>query len=239
MSLINCPECKKGVSDSAEACPNCGFGIKEYILAEKRKIEYAEKQKIYNDKIDLEKEKLKAELNLKLKEVDDEKKPNEPKLFEYLNIFSGLNLAIVSIILLLFFITYISKAYIFVVLTALALVAGIGVIVFFVFIGYSDYESAVSLYNKQMTNWDEYKDNKKKKIINEYNSMAYNMAMYNQRETPFSYEKNESNLKCPICNSTDVTRVTTMNRAASVAMVGIASGKIGKQYKCNNCNHLW
>lgn len=27
MALITCPECGKDVSDSAVACPNCGFGI--------------------------------------------------------------------------------------------------------------------------------------------------------------------------------------------------------------------
>lgn len=32
MSLIKCPECgKENVSDSAESCPNCGFGIKAYF----------------------------------------------------------------------------------------------------------------------------------------------------------------------------------------------------------------
>lgn len=28
MSLINCPECNKEVSDSANSCPNCGFELK-------------------------------------------------------------------------------------------------------------------------------------------------------------------------------------------------------------------
>ena len=31
MALVKCPECgKENVSDSAEACPECGFGIKAY-----------------------------------------------------------------------------------------------------------------------------------------------------------------------------------------------------------------
>ena len=42
MSLIKCPECgKENVSDSAEACPNCGYGIKAHF----DKIESHEKQK--------------------------------------------------------------------------------------------------------------------------------------------------------------------------------------------------
>lgn len=31
MSIIECPECKKQVSDSADACPNCGFAVKAYV----------------------------------------------------------------------------------------------------------------------------------------------------------------------------------------------------------------
>jgi predicted amidophosphoribosyltransferase len=28
MSLINCPECKKEISDLAESCPQCGYKLK-------------------------------------------------------------------------------------------------------------------------------------------------------------------------------------------------------------------
>ncbi len=46
-------------------------------------------------------------------------------------------------------------------------------------------------------------------------------------------------IKCPICNSTNIEKISTANRAVSVAMVGVASGKIGKQYKCKKCKHMW
>lgn len=45
--------------------------------------------------------------------------------------------------------------------------------------------------------------------------------------------------KCPICGSTNIERISTTSRAISVAAVGLASGKIGKQYKCKNCKHMW
>ena len=35
MALINCPECQKEVSDTAVACPHCGFGVSAYIEKEK------------------------------------------------------------------------------------------------------------------------------------------------------------------------------------------------------------
>ena len=32
MGLIKCPECgRENVSDSAEACPNCGYGVKDHF----------------------------------------------------------------------------------------------------------------------------------------------------------------------------------------------------------------
>ena len=46
MPLTDCPECgKKGVSDTAAACPNCGFNIKDYFYQKKREKEQAEAKK--------------------------------------------------------------------------------------------------------------------------------------------------------------------------------------------------
>lgn len=44
MALIICPECRReNVSDSAEACPNCGYGIKAHY--EKVRLEVIEQEK--------------------------------------------------------------------------------------------------------------------------------------------------------------------------------------------------
>ena len=45
--------------------------------------------------------------------------------------------------------------------------------------------------------------------------------------------------KCPMCGSTDTQIISTLNRAVSVGMVGLASSKIGKQYECKKCKHKW
>lgn len=45
MALINCPECEKEVSDKAEVCPNCGFGVAKYIIRLKRIEEIQEEAK--------------------------------------------------------------------------------------------------------------------------------------------------------------------------------------------------
>ena len=45
--------------------------------------------------------------------------------------------------------------------------------------------------------------------------------------------------KCPMCGSKNTYRIGTINRGVSVATVGLASSKIGKQYGCNSCGHKW
>lgn len=33
MALVKCPECgRENVSDSAEMCPDCGYGIKTHLI---------------------------------------------------------------------------------------------------------------------------------------------------------------------------------------------------------------
>ena len=35
MALIECPECKNQVSDTAESCPKCGFAVKAFVKRQK------------------------------------------------------------------------------------------------------------------------------------------------------------------------------------------------------------
>lgn len=40
---------------------------------------------------------------------------------------------------------------------------------------------------------------------------------------------------CPYCSSTNVSRISTVKKSASILSFGILSNKIGKQWHCNNC----
>lgn len=40
---------------------------------------------------------------------------------------------------------------------------------------------------------------------------------------------------CPYCNSTNVNKISSTKKAASIIGFGILSNKIGKQWHCNNC----
>lgn len=49
-------------------------------------------------------------------------------------------------------------------------------------------------------------------------------------------EYERSNMpRCPYCNSLSVERVSMTSKVISTAALGIASNKIGKQWKCKNC----
>lgn len=45
--------------------------------------------------------------------------------------------------------------------------------------------------------------------------------------------------KCPSCGSTNISKIGVLNRAVSTYFLGLASGKIGKTHKCNNCGTMW
>lgn len=46
-------------------------------------------------------------------------------------------------------------------------------------------------------------------------------------------------IKCPTCFSTNVQKIGTGERVASVAMLGVFSKKINKSFKCKSCGYTW
>lgn len=60
-------------------------------------------------------------------------------------------------------------------------------------------------------------------------------------ETKQDAQKQPNLPKCPMCGSTNIQKISTLNRATSIIGLGILSKKIGKQWQCNNpkCKHLW
>ena len=44
---------------------------------------------------------------------------------------------------------------------------------------------------------------------------------------------------CPTCHSTDIKRISNINRATSIYLWGLLSSKINKQFVCKNCGYKW
>ena len=49
------------------------------------------------------------------------------------------------------------------------------------------------------------------------------------------YGSNRSKVTCPYCNSSNVTKISTVDRVVSTGLFGLASSKVGKQWHCNSC----
>ena len=45
--------------------------------------------------------------------------------------------------------------------------------------------------------------------------------------------------KCPTCQSTNIKKVSGTSKAISVAMFGLLSQKVKKQFHCDNCGYEW
>lgn len=242
MALIQCPECLKRVSETAESCPNCGYSIRNHIEREERKNRQENERAAFDIKFNEAYEKLKPEMNRKLKAIDDMPAPKKPTYIQ--TMFSGDGswmswFIVIAFVILLFLIFILPGANIFLVLLLVAdLIFGI-----FIFaLGYGDYKSFLDLYEKKLN--PNYKNSEKERIQKEYLEYARNMAQYGQRTMPMpnvprTYSYNPHNIKCPVCSSNNIKRISDLNRTASVATFGIASSKIGKQYECLKCKHKW
>jgi len=62
-------------------------------------------------------------------------------------------------------------------------------------------------------------------------------SLNHQAETYFASNKeaNVSKPKCSTCQSENIQKISTMTKAGSVALWGIFSQKIKKQWHCNSC----
>ncbi len=76
-----------------------------------------------------------------------------------------------------------------------------------------------------------YHPNKNIKMVNNINTNSYpkNPASTQPTNVP----------KCPTCQSTNIRKMGSVERGASILTWGIFSKKINKTFKCNNCGHTW
>lgn len=53
-------------------------------------------------------------------------------------------------------------------------------------------------------------------------------------------EKSNNHIpKCPTCGSTNIRKIGSVERGASIFAFGLFSKKINKTFKCNNCGYTW
>ena len=83
-----------------------------------------------------------------------------------------------------------------------------------------------------------YKAKSQNMSAEEYMQDRFEKAIPETIET-FNLGKNSNNtntnVACPYCKSSNVSKISTLSRAVSVELLGLASGKVGKQWHCNSC----
>ena len=65
-----------------------------------------------------------------------------------------------------------------------------------------------------------------------------NFAEYQQREQMRKYSQTNAP-KCITCGSTNIKKISGLSKAGSVALWGIFSQKVKKQFHCNSCGYEW
>lgn len=221
MALIKCPECgRENVSDSAEMCPGCGYGIKAHFekikqekLKEQQRIEY-KKAKIKRDQEAKEREQ---------KRVRNVPKPERPVFSRGLIVY-----IVVATIFFSWLMLYTPTLY------NEEPKGGMWILELLVFIGLPllvylpNYNKKNEDYQLACKDFEMYQ----KKIIKEQDETL-------KRQQKELEQKIANAIKCPNCGSINTKKITTTSRVISTAMVGMASSKIGKQFECKDCGYKW
>ncbi len=100
-------------------------------------------------------------------------------------------------------------------------------------------------------------DDLKQQFIDEYikSSSEFDQYLFDHRDADLAKRRMENRAKlehgkavlkeknrvakCPSCGSSNVSKIGVINRTVSVGIFGLASSKIGKTHKCNNCGTTW
>ena len=195
MAMMKCPECGKDVSDKAEACMNCGFSIKQYMIEK----EFNEDGRVFYCPRCAEIYCWRKEWTYEYEEVIKDptcikckyKMQEPPAEWELTPYFCG-------------------------------------------YIKFNGGQFKV--------------EDQEKKFIEEYvmKQPEFNEEEYKKSHglIPQSTENSSHSTprigpKCPACGSYDTAKVGVLGRAASVFAFGLASNKIGKNWKCRKCGHTW
>ena len=239
MALIKCPECgRENVSDSAASCPNCGFEIKLFF----DKIKYDKEERIKNEnesRLKKEKEQRLQEEYHKVQEAREQEinlKANNitfPIVKPFMNVYIlvGLFFSFLVILFLLVQLKIVgdgSNAMDTIIICSL-----FALIMFF--IGINKLKESRRIYDLYKNDAKKYKH----EVVISRENEQLQQKLITQMWKDTKQQNKSGGLKCPICGSKNVSKISTVNRVASVTMVGIASNKIGKQYECKNCKHRW
>lgn len=230
MALIKCPECgREKVSDSAEMCPDCGYAIKNHF--DRIKAEEEEKRQAYEQARLEEQAKIEAEQRLERMCSPEAQQRTIERLNEKKrNAIKQIWISAICLVVFFFLLIWSWSNSHHGSLGFLILICLFAEFISFVMLvnGFSDNAKADSDLDVATKDMRKYYEQVQRQMDEAVASLNQSTAAYNAKHPA-----------CPNCGSRNTERISAMNRSASVALTGLASSKIGKQYECKNCKHKW
>lgn len=232
MALVKCPECgREKVSDSAKACPDCGYGVKEYFdkIRQKEKIEREEQAKLRQEAensiiSEIYREEEKKAILEKIQENIKDSKLAVKVLLIWSVIWTIIGIVTIYIHYNDYHPTKGIDIYKFDLIIVLLFVVSLffSVVGWFIFITFCVITNTeIKDFRLAQENIDEYK-----KVIRQRETESELMAK----------ERARSTIRCPMCGSSSIHKISRVITANTIA---IDSSNIGKQYQCYNCSHKW
>lgn len=215
MAIFVCPECgKSDVSDKADICPNCGFGIAEYV-------------KFINTKEADKKEAIRKIManNYTKEDVERLVKENNPLPWLFY-LFALPGLACFASIIIFGNFTFIFFMLFF---------FGIA----FMFYRATEESRAIHrayLYKVERVEIENIEE--RRRVMLEETERYYDDPEGYDKQ----YLRNAKMAvmpRCPLCKSKNIGRISTAGRIVSVSIMGLASNTIGKNLVCRDCKHTW
>ena len=68
---------------------------------------------------------------------------------------------------------------------------------------------------------------------------VYDTISFREEVRPKIVEQPKEKIKCPTCGSTNVRRVTSIDKVTNIALFGLFGNKRTKQFHCDDCNYEW
>lgn len=227
MALIKCPECgRENVSDSAESCPDCGYGIKAHF--EKIKSEEARREQIKR----LEETKKQAEIEAKKRQ--EERIKSVPQL-EKPQLTAPIVTLAISILCFLIGVSQLGTSEREVERSiahgngdphfygGLFIVIGFGLVCYGIYL----FSKRIETYKLSKTNLEEYQ----RQVIREQDAAIASA----QAAAAARAREEASKPECPYCHSHNTTKITTTSKAVNTAMFGVLGQKRKYQWHCNKC----
>lgn len=257
MALVKCPECgRERVSDSAEACPDCGYGIKAHFEKvkqeeeikrkeeEKRKKEEAEKaleekRRVEHEKM-LEKHPEMAKA-IKEKEIENARKKLEEaqaqkdalikrleaqKKDEIKTKIGGTIWSIFWTIICIW--SFSASEH-----------GSLGLLIVISFFCAAGGWAMLIMTNGSVDQMERDIQTASRSVEEYQKVLDARSAYWQMQSEKLKAEEALKHPKCPNCGSTNTQIISALNRAISIRTAGLASPIIGKQYECKNCKHRW